>query len=109
MGMVQRVFPKERLLEESLAFARRLAETTPAASSTVIKQQLWHHPQMTREEALDQSNALMRATANKRNPDFKEGVEAFVSKRPPSFGGYDPSREVIGVAKGYFEPKGAKL
>merc|ERR1712187_329998 len=95
MGLVQRVFPKEKVLDESLSFAKRLAQNTPAASLAVIKQQILHHPHMNREEALQESNQLMWATANPKNPDFKEGVDAFVENRTPEFGNYDRSRPVI--------------
>jgi len=109
MGLVQRVFPKDRLLEETIRFAESMAVNIPIASNAVIKQQVLHHPQLTREAALEESNQLMVATANPQNPDFKEGVRSFQERRAPDFDGYDESRLGIQLAKKLFGPKGAKL
>lgn len=109
MGLVQRVFPKERLLEETMRFAESMAVNIPISSNAVIKQQVLHHPQLTREAALEESNRLMAASANPRNPDFKEGVKSFQEKRAPLFDKYDASRLVIQQAREMFGPKGAKL
>ena len=46
MGIVQKIFPKEELLDQTLAFAEDLAINVPPASTAVIKQQVLHHPTM---------------------------------------------------------------
>ena len=46
MGIVQKIFPKEELLDQTLAFAEDLATNVPPASTAVIKQQVLHHPTM---------------------------------------------------------------
>jgi len=109
IGLVQRVFPKEQLLDEAMNFARKLAETVPISSMAVIKQQLLHHPHMDRTASVLESNRLMMATANPRNPDFKEGVDSFVKKKKAAFTPYDPSRESIQLARELFNPKGSRL
>lgn len=109
MGLVQRVFPKDKLLEETLRFAESMAVNIPISSNAVIKQQVLHHPQLTREVALQESNILMAATANPRNPDFKEGVKSYQERRAPRFDRYDETRLGIQQAKEMFGPKGAKL
>ena len=101
MGLLQRVFPKATLVEETIKFARDMAKNVPAASLAVIKKQVWHHPAMHPDSALRESNALMNTTT-KNNPDFIEGVASFVEKRDPMFGPYDPSRPVVRLANGMF-------
>jgi enoyl-CoA hydratase/carnithine racemase len=49
----------------------------------VMKRQVYTHPSMPIEDALAESNELMRASL--RRSDFKEGVASFVEKRPPDF------------------------
>merc|ERR1712217_798514 len=88
MGLVQRCFDKEDVLRETIAHAQTLAATVPATSLAVIKQQVWHHPLMERDAALKSANRLMVITT-KDNPDYKEGVGAFVSKRRPNWAPLD--------------------
>lgn len=83
MGLVNRVCAPEDLMTETMAYARDLAVHCSPASMAVMKQQVYHHPQMAVADALAESNAMM--VASLRRTDFKEGVASFLEKRNPSF------------------------
>ena len=108
MGLLQEVFPKESLVDEVIAFAKDLALNVPAASLSVIKKQVIHHPMMPPDAALREANMLMNPTT-KDNPDFIEGVASFVEKRAPNFGPFDPTRPVVKLAEGMFASRVSKL
>ena len=59
IGIVQKVFPKETLVEEAIAYARDMADNVPAASLAVIKDQVLRHPYMAALDALEQTNKVM--------------------------------------------------
>lgn len=85
MGLVNRVLPKEKLMEETVAYARRIAETASPNSLKVIKKQLWNSRKQTFAEGYAQSFA--DATRALATDDFREGVAAFKEKRKPNFSG----------------------
>merc|ERR1712241_1490635 len=90
MGLAQRVFPAELLMEETLSYARDLAKNVPPMSMAVIKRQVIKHPLMLPDDALRSSNRLMDISTD-NNPDFKEGVRSFMEKRPPNFRPFNPN------------------
>eukprot|EP01062_Namystynia_karyoxenos_P001318 TRINITY_DN10445_c0_g1_i1.p2 TRINITY_DN10445_c0_g1~~TRINITY_DN10445_c0_g1_i1.p2 ORF type:complete len:327 (+),score=108.04 TRINITY_DN10445_c0_g1_i1:89-982(+) len=106
MGIVQRVFPRETLLEETLKFARDLAVNVPMSSLVTIKQQVRHHPLMPEHVALHQSNRLMDVEPPEQSKDFQEGIKAFMEKRPPQFGPYDPDHAKVRLAQSLFGADG---
>lgn len=83
LGVVNRVCEPDSLMDEVLAYAADLATNVSPTSMAVMKQQVYTHPQMPLEDALDESIRLMEASL--RRPDFREGVASFVEKRPPEF------------------------
>lgn len=83
MGLVNRVVPKESLLEETMAYARDIAQSCSPASLAAIKGQLFTHSQLDLATANERTEDLMRQSL--QGPDFKEGVSSYVEKRPPAF------------------------
>jgi enoyl-CoA hydratase/carnithine racemase len=84
MGLVHRVVPKERVLDEATALARRLA-AGPRFALGMTKEMLNREPTMSLEAALEaeaQAQQICMATR-----DFREAYEAFVQKREPKFSG----------------------
>lgn len=83
MGIVNRVFAPDSLLDETLAYANDLAVNASPASMAAMKMQVYTHPSLPLGDALADANRLMNESFTR--PDFKEGVASFVEKRPPAF------------------------
>jgi 2-(1,2-epoxy-1,2-dihydrophenyl)acetyl-CoA isomerase len=83
-GLVNRVVPADQLLDEATALARRLAAGAPLAMA-LTKRALQRGLVSTLEEALE-TEAELQSVAG-RSADHREGVAAFVEKRPARFTG----------------------
>ncbi len=83
LGLVARVYPPDRLLDETLAYADDLATNAAPTSMAIMKHQVYRHPQLPLDQAMTESNGFMRASL--KRSDFKEGVSSFLEKRPPDF------------------------
>ncbi len=84
IGLANRVFPAEKLHDEALAFAHKLA-AGPAFAHSVTKQMLESEAQMplaTAIEAEAQAQAICMA-----HPDFRTAFDANMAKRAPVFEG----------------------
>lgn len=82
MGLVHRVVPGERLMEEALALAKELAQGPTRAYALTRKLLLeTHRLSLTEALALE---AILQGEAG-RTQDHEEGVRAFREKRPPRF------------------------
>ncbi len=83
MGLVSRVVPDDQLLSTAMQAAKDIATNCSPTAMAQAKRMLWEHLNTTFQAATDDSTAVMNRMF--KQGDFKEGVMAFVKKRPPSF------------------------
>jgi 2-(1,2-epoxy-1,2-dihydrophenyl)acetyl-CoA isomerase len=83
IGLVNRVVPHERLIEEAIATARVIA-ANPTETLRAVKRVAWEH---LNEGDLSKIEARERVeeVACRERPAFKEAVRAFLEKREPDF------------------------
>lgn len=79
-GLINRVVPRGRLLEEARALARRLADGPPLALR-LCKEAIDLAFDASEEEAIRRGLALIGRAFE--GPEIREGVAAFLEKRPP--------------------------
>ena len=81
-GLVNRVYDDADLMEEAMKLARELANG-PTVALSLIRKLYWESPENSFEDQLNlefESQRLAGATE-----DFREGVTAFLEKRPAKF------------------------
>ncbi|HVS28149.1 MAG TPA: enoyl-CoA hydratase [Solirubrobacteraceae bacterium] len=83
LGLVNRVVADDRVLDEARAYARELATQSSPASMAAIKRQIYADVDRGLDDALAEANVLMGESFGR--PDFGEGVQSFVERRPPRF------------------------
>jgi len=84
MGLVQKVVPVDKLMEEALAVAKRIASKAPLAVR-YAKQAILKAQDVDLESGLEyERKAFILLTASE---DRKEGFAAFMEKRPATFKG----------------------
>jgi enoyl-CoA hydratase/carnithine racemase len=83
LGLVDRAFEPEALVEEALAYARDVAINCSPASVAAIKGQVYRHFPMDPVAAGQDSEDIMLRSLE--GPDLKEGVSAFLEHRTPRF------------------------
>ena len=83
-GMVYKLVDDDRLIEEAMALARRLAKAPPA-SIRLMKRNLAIALEGSLEETLAAECVAQREAGY--TEDFGEGLRAFAEKRPPVFTG----------------------
>ena len=83
-GMVNRVVPAEQLPEIAAATARQLAEG-PTLAFGLTKRAMNRALTSTLDEALAYEAHLQEVAG--RSADNREGIAAFLEKRPPQFSG----------------------
>ncbi|NND75101.1 MAG: enoyl-CoA hydratase [Ilumatobacter sp.] len=83
MGLVNKVVPATTLMAETLAYADDIAEHVAPSSMRVIKRQLTDGWDFDLEASNRDTTAKMIHSLGQ--PDFKEGVQSFVERRPPDF------------------------
>lgn len=79
-GLVNKVVPKDKLEEETMKLAAKLAQKSPIALQ-MGKQAFYHMADMEFGKALEYSNEMFATLCV--TEDGKEGVEAFLEKRKP--------------------------
>ena len=85
LGLVNRVIADDKLMAETRAYARLMADTVSPRSVAVMKRQLWEAEFQTLSEATVQANHEMELSF--QTADFKEGVAHFLEKRAARFTG----------------------
>ncbi len=83
LGLADKVFSADELLEGATEFVTTLSKTVSPYSLQVMKGLMYRHLQKDFGTALEESwDAMVEASAG---PDVKEGVTSFREKRPPNF------------------------
>jgi enoyl-CoA hydratase/carnithine racemase len=83
MGLVNKAVPADQVLAHSQEYVRDLAARCSPTSISVMKRQLHAQLHAGLGPAELESRRLMVESFGR--PDFKEGVQSFLEKRPPTF------------------------
>jgi 2-(1,2-epoxy-1,2-dihydrophenyl)acetyl-CoA isomerase len=83
-GLVNRVYDDANLMEEAMKLAHELANG-PTVALAGIRKLYWDSPENSFEDQLNLEYQLQRVAGS--TEDFKEGVTAFLEKRPATFKG----------------------
>ena len=80
MGFLNRLVPAERLMEEVMAYARTLATTVAPGSARETKRQIYRDLHRDAANSVRVAEALLVEMS--KTPDYREGVKAWMEKRP---------------------------
>ncbi|MDQ0189715.1 enoyl-CoA hydratase/isomerase family protein [Alicyclobacillus cycloheptanicus] len=83
-GVVNRVYDADALLSETMSFADQLA-AGPTKSYALTKEAIYNNVADSLPNALEREAVLQDLAG--RSHDFREGVQAFMEKRPPVYRG----------------------
>ena len=85
IGLVERVFPHDKLLVEVLKIAEKIASAPflSVRQAKALVRRYWDHNR-SEEGALAELDAVMEIT---RTEDCREGIWAFLGKRSPMYRG----------------------
>ena len=81
-GLINRIVADDQLISEAQSYAKRLADG-PTQALALIRDLVWQAEDNDFDSQL-QAERFAQRTAG-RQPDFKEGVKAFLEKRPANF------------------------
>ncbi|MFU8813883.1 MAG: enoyl-CoA hydratase-related protein [Pseudomonadales bacterium] len=84
LGIVNQVFPAESLLRETHAYAANLMASVAPESLRQTRWQIYRDLHRDVATAVEDSESLISEMM--RQPDYREGVAAFLQKRPPRWG-----------------------
>jgi enoyl-CoA hydratase/carnithine racemase len=90
MGLVNAAVDGDVLLDHTLAYAADLAVNASPASMAVMKRQVY--ADWDKELIPAHNDAVRLMIESFQRPDFKEGVQSYLQKRPPAF---PPVTEVV--------------
>jgi enoyl-CoA hydratase/carnithine racemase len=83
IGLVNRVVPHDELLPSTRRYVEDLAANCSPTSMMIMKRQVYQ--QLAAELSTAEKEAFGLMLDSFRRPDFREGVMAFLEKRPPKF------------------------
>ena len=83
-GLINRVYDDGELMGEAMKLARELA-SGPTVALSLIRQLYWESPENSFEDQLNFEFRSQRVAG--ASEDFREGVTAFLEKRPAKFAG----------------------
>jgi enoyl-CoA hydratase/carnithine racemase len=83
MGLVNKVLPPDELLDHTYAYAHQLATEVSPASLRITKHQLYGDLHGDVGSSVERSVELIDQMMGE--PDYAEGVRAYMEKRPPRF------------------------
>lgn len=95
-GLVSEVVTAEELLPRARAIARSIADNTAPVGLAITRQMLWRLSQAASPDEVLKIDGPMAMTLG-AGPDVKEGVAAFLEKRPASF----PGKVSTDMPRGY--------
>jgi len=81
-GLVNRVVPADKVMDEALALAGRIA-SKPPATVTIGKEAFYRQIEMPLADAYDYAAGVM--VENMMHAEAEEGIGAFIEKRPPNW------------------------
>ncbi len=84
MGLVNAALPTDQVLAHAQQYVRDLAATSSPASMAIMKRQVYQQLHAGLLAAEREAHALMLESFGR--PDFREGVQSYLDKRPPQFG-----------------------
>ncbi|WP_406276689.1 enoyl-CoA hydratase-related protein [Nocardia sp. NBC_00881] len=90
LGLVDRVYEPEELLDNTLEYAAELARNSSPVAMGVIKRQVYAAQESTHEEARVLALRYWMGVL-REHPDFAEGVASYTEKRPPQFAPWNPA------------------
>ena len=83
MGVVNKAMPAEDVLPYSVNYVTDLAAKCSPLSLEIMKRQVYE--QLTRDLGPSEKEARRMMLESFRGPDFREGLNSFLEKRPPKF------------------------
>jgi enoyl-CoA hydratase/carnithine racemase len=89
LGLVDRVFEPDELLDKTLEYARNMAANCSPLALGVIKRQIYEAQETSHEQARTLAIRYWYDTVRDHG-DFKEGIASFLEKRKPHFAPWNP-------------------
>ncbi len=77
--------PADALMDEVMAYARNLARTVAPGSAREGKRQIYRDLHRDAASSVKEAEALLVEMS--KTPDYREGVKAWMEKRPPAWRG----------------------